>query len=253
MTRVSSYISSILPNRAEDSYAAISSDEPGVDPPAQLDNEKALRPTASNTTTSEHQKLLKQCFIYIILSILFMIASTTIIVSKGTSKCRTAPTTTPTTTVLPQTTAHIPNPTAQNRTIDCGKNAQTARERHCHFDLISFTWLRHECYDHELTEQFSREKNWQWSLDANGTQLVSQQQIRNGEVDVGWVTWEYHLTHCLYTWMKLNRAVARRAPIDGYIANTNHTNHCSKLLLARGDEMQARNSEFFVQYPACYL
>ena len=108
-------------------------------------------------------------------------------------------------------------------------------------------------FDHELMEQFSREKKWQWSLDANGTTLVSEEQIRNGEVEVGWVTWEYHLTHCLYTWKKLNRAVERRGAIDGYISNYNHTSHCSKLLLAKGAKMEAWNSEFFVQYPSCYL
>ena len=70
---------------------------------------------------------------------------------------------------------------------------------------------------------------------------------------VGWVTWEYHLTHCLYTWKKLNRAVERRGAIDGYISNYNHTSHCSKLLLAKGVKMETWNSEFFVQYPRCYL
>ncbi|KAI9773228.1 MAG: hypothetical protein M1839_002190 [Geoglossum umbratile] len=247
---MSRYVSSLLAKRVEGSYATVSDDEPGADSLPQPENEKVLHHT-SNDVAREHQKLLKQCFIYIILSILFIIASTTIIVSSGTAKCQTLLAVAPTT--QPQSTPPIPNLTPLNNAIDCGKNAKTARERGCHFDFVSFTWLRHECYDYELTEQFGRERKWQWSLDSNGTQLVSEQQIRNGEVEVGWVTWEYHLTHCLYTWKKLNRAIARGAPIDGYIANINHTNHCSKLLLGRGTKKGTWNSEFFVQYPACYV
>ncbi|KAH0559381.1 hypothetical protein GP486_004105 [Trichoglossum hirsutum] len=251
MVQLPSFLSSVLPKRVEDSYAALSHDENSDDTVPQSHNEKRADPAAGEIRTAEYQGLLKQCFIYISLSILFIIACTTIIVATGTAKCRSPSTTAP--AAIPQPILNIPHAAPTKAPIDCGKNAETARKRGCHFDIISFTWLRHECFDRELTEQFSREKKWQWSLDSNGTSLVSEEQMRNGDVEVGWVTWEYHLTHCLYTWKKLIRAVEKRAPIDGYIANINHTSHCSKLLLARGGKMEAWNSEFFVQYPLCYL
>ncbi|KAI9858801.1 MAG: hypothetical protein M1813_007268 [Trichoglossum hirsutum] len=238
MPKLPSFLSSILPRRVEDSYAALTHDGDSADSFSQSRNEKKVSPVASEIRAGEHQRLLKQCFIYIILSILFVITFTAIIVGTGTAKCGSHSTTMA--TAIPHSLMGTPHSTPAKAPIDCGTNAETARKRGCHFDIMSFTWLRHECFDRELTEQFSREKKWQWSLNANGTSLVSEEQIRRGDVEVGWVTWEYHLTHCLYTWKKLNRAVGRGAPIDGSIALLDHTPLCTTALPVLGKKVNQR-------------
>jgi hypothetical protein len=117
--------------------------------------------------------------------------------------------------------------------------------------MISFTWLPHECYDAELSAEFMSLNNWTWALDANGTTLVPYDEVAVGNITNGWVTWEYHLTHCLYTWKKLVRHLERGGAMDWYVMSFDHTRHCSKLLLQEGVDRQEYNSEFFVQYPAC--
>jgi hypothetical protein len=71
---------------------------------------------------------------------------------------------------------------------DCGDTSETARQRGCHFDVISFAWKVPECFDGELMEQFLAERPWKWSLDENGTKLIDQDDIRTGVHDTGWVT-----------------------------------------------------------------
>ncbi|KAH8591204.1 hypothetical protein B0O99DRAFT_520041 [Bisporella sp. PMI_857] len=133
----------------------------------------------------------------------------------------------------------------------CGPDAATAIAKGCHLDMISFTWLPRECYDAELTEEFLAIKDWKWSLDGNGTELVPRSKVEGGEVDNGYVTWEYHITHCLYTWKKLVRHLERGGAMDWHVMEYSHARHCGKLLLTEGADWSEYNSEFFVQYPLC--
>jgi hypothetical protein len=137
---------------------------------------------------------------------------------------------------------------------DCGNNPKTARERGCHFDIMSMIWIPHECYDPELTEEFASERSWEWSLHENGTHPISEEVIRTGEIQNGWVQFEYHLTHCLYTWKKVIKQVERGgAPIDGYVSNHTHTDHCSYMLSLRSIPAERWNTPFVVLYPTCYV
>jgi hypothetical protein len=85
----------------------------------------------------------------------------------------------------------FPNPLhAPKHAKSCGPDAATAIAKGCHMDLLSFTWLPHECYDADLTEDFLAQDNWSYALDRNGTHIVDKQKILSGEVDNGYVTWE---------------------------------------------------------------
>jgi hypothetical protein len=251
----------------KETYSVIPIDESGIKSTSISDSPKESETFINNTQTvsEENARLLKQCFIWIALSLFFIFLFTTTIVLSGTAKCRNlSPTTTP---IVPIPTplspfdslkAHekalsmFPNPkNTPKEAKHCGPNAATAIAKGCHLDIISFTWLPHECYDAELSAEFMSMKHWTWSLDPNGTALVTQDRVLGGEVDNGWVTWEYHLTHCLYTWKKLVRHLERGGAMDWYVMAYDHTRHCSKLLLQEGVDRNDYNSEFFVQYPMC--
>jgi hypothetical protein len=240
----------------KDSYAALSLDEPDENVPFQSDSENDEHTVGYNSTHKEYRGLIKQLLIILGLSILFTIVAITIIVTTGSANCQT------TTTMMANSMAATTEPTFSKpqpdisslKPKDCGNNPTTARERGCHFDIMSMIWIPHECYDPELTEAFATEKNWQWSLHENGTDLISEEDIRKGDIQNGWVRFEYHLTHCLYTWRKVIRQIERGgAPIDGYVSNHTHTEHCSKMLSFRSVPAESWNTPFVVLYPTCYV
>jgi hypothetical protein len=238
------------------SYVAVSDGEPGDNEPLRPDADKEDSFTASTTanTNREYRALIKQLFIILSLSVLFTIAALTIIITTSNAKC--ASPSNAMSTAVPKVFSQ-PQPSIASLTpLDCGHNPATARARGCHFDVMSMIWIRHECYDAELTEEFVQEKpeGWQWSLHENGTDLISEQDIRKGDIQHGWVQFEYHITHCLYTWKKLNKQVERGgAPIDGYISNHTHTHHCSRMLSLRSIPAERWNTPFVVLYPKCYV
>jgi hypothetical protein len=247
----------------KDSYSALANEE--ADSPVSTTSEDEKSNIRNTRKDQEHAKLLKQCFVYIVFATIFIFATTTTIVLGGTAKCRAHPPSkianpvpifieTPLDTQKAHEKALSMFPSPQNTPKDakfCGPNAAAATAKGCHLDMISFTWLPHECYDAELSAEFMSLNNWTWALDANGTTLVPYDEVAVGNITNGWVTWEYHLTHCLYTWKKLVRHLERGGAMDWYVMSFDHTRHCSKLLLQEGVDRQEYNSEFFVQYPAC--
>lgn len=227
------------------------------------DDEKETTTFLHGVTSNSdaNTRLLMQCFLWIVLSTIFIFAMTTTIVISGTAKCRnyqhSEGAAVPTETLDPvlahqKALSTFPNPKNTPKDAkNCGPNAAAAIAKGCHLDMISFTWLPHECYDADLSAEFIELKDWTWALDSNGTVQVTQEQILAGEINNGWVTFEYHLTHCLYTWKKLVRHLERGGAMDWYVMAYDHTRHCSKLLLQEDVDRDDFNSEFFVQYPMC--
>jgi hypothetical protein len=241
-----------MSSNMKESYTALSRDEPDDNAALQLDPEKEEHAIVYDNTNIEYRGLIKQLLIILSLSILFTIAAITIIVTTDSAKCQTAPTMTPAPVSQPFSK---PQPDISSlRPKDCGNNPTTARERGCHFDIMSMIWIPHECYDPELTEEFASEKDWEWSLHENGTDLIPAEEIRKGDIRKGWVRFEYHITHCLYTWRKVIKQVERGgAPIDGYVSNHTHTEHCSMMLSLRSTPAEKWNTPFVVLYPTCYV
>ncbi|KAI8948266.1 hypothetical protein F4801DRAFT_557756 [Xylaria longipes] len=139
----------------------------------------------------------------------------------------------------------------------CGSTAEEAKARGCNFDTISFCWLPDECYDSDLVDTFEATRNWEYYADPEGTQPISHEELVGGHANHLWVRWEYHLRHCMFMWMKFQRAVLAKGnpdlpQIDSYIANLNHTNHCATILLTDRDvAFSTLNTETLVKYPDC--
>ncbi|KAJ5163604.1 uncharacterized protein N7500_005434 [Penicillium coprophilum] len=137
----------------------------------------------------------------------------------------------------------------------CGNTPAEAKARNCHFDIITFCWLPHRCYDEELSKSFEELVDWKWYLDRNKTQPVPKTDALQGELDGLYVSWEYHVQHCVYMWQKMHRALLGpgKKAIDTYISPYSHTEHCGKMLLTRGDgyALSDINTRIRVKFPDC--
>lgn len=137
----------------------------------------------------------------------------------------------------------------------CGSTPAQAKALGCNFDIISFCWLPDRCYDAELSSSFEKLAQWEWYMDHNRTKPVPKTEALTGNFDGLYVSWEYHIQHCVYMWEKMHRALlgeGKRA-VDGYIGPYSHTEHCGNMLLSRGKgfELTNFNTRIRVKYPDC--
>lgn len=138
------------------------------------------------------------------------------------------------------------------RWTDCGTTPDEARDRGCHFDILSFAWQTPECYDRETSEAFLRHNGtWSYFSTRKGDVQVPEAVAISGEQMV-LVTAGYHFTHCTYMWRQLHRAYSVLGYIDEHLGNWNHTLHCQKVLLADiGGALSEINTVGRIIYPKC--
>lgn len=137
----------------------------------------------------------------------------------------------------------------------CGRTAEEARARACHFELLSFSWVPDECHDHELVEDFKHIQIWQFWLHDNRTGLVTQEEAQTGEYDAVYAEWGYHLQHCAGMWKKMHRAFlgGGYTAVDSVMGNMWHTDHCSELLLMRDSNLDRLSTLTLRKFPDCGL
>jgi len=116
----------------------------------------------------------------------------------------------------------------------CGDSPETARERGCHFDLISFAWQTHECYDSSLVAEFAEWEPWPFWTSENGTETVPLEVAFLGERTL-WIPWRYHIVHCTFVWRQLHRAY-EAGWVDSDLRRYGHTKHCQRMILMEGEE-----------------
>lgn len=108
----------------------------------------------------------------------------------------------------------------------CGQTAAEARKLGCIFDTISFSWLIPECYDQELVHEFDKlPVKFPFFYDPEGKSEAPWSEVEKGERAM-FVPWSHHLWHCGFLWRKMHRALMAGVPVDSYIGNYTHTEHC---------------------------
>lgn len=140
----------------------------------------------------------------------------------------------------------------QDRTKNCGASRAEAIARKCAFDVMSFSWLPQGCYDADLTQQFLAMRNWTWTTEEDGKLVVPFDEVIQGLHSELYVTWEYHIFHCAFAWRKFHRALESGVAVDSYLANVNHTHHCSETLMKGTQfDLQERNTIIRTKFVQC--
>jgi len=132
----------------------------------------------------------------------------------------------------------------------CGDSLETARNRNCSFDLISFAWQTPECYDTELVSEFASWNNWTFYADDKFTSPVSQEIAIQGNRTPLFVKWDYHIVHCTFMWRQMHRAY-ERGWIDSHLGNYSHTLHCQHMILMDSSAAEHAITVARVIYPQC--
>ena len=75
-------------------------------------------------------------------------------------------------------------------------------------------------------------------------------KVRLGEGPC-YVPWAHHLWHCGFLWRKMHKAVMAKTPVDSYIGNYTHTEHCSAIMAGEVHGMLEVNTFMALKFPYC--
>ncbi|ETI25971.1 hypothetical protein G647_02748 [Cladophialophora carrionii CBS 160.54] len=118
---------------------------------------------------------------------------------------------------------------------DCGSShtVEEARAKGCVFDPMSWLWVRPECYDAELIDDFMQRTDWSWHTDWHLTpeSQVPMDIVFRGDHPQLFTAKKYHAIHCTYMWQKMHKALIEHRPVDSDLTNWHHTHHCEEVLL----------------------
>jgi len=111
--------------------------------------------------------------------------------------------------------------------LDCGHTPAEARAKGCVYDVMMQDWVPEPCYDGVLTERYLAEGNWTWYGDGEGKTTISDEEMRKGEHGAAWMATSYHKAHCVFSWLKIIRALRNNRGISQELLSYDHVLHCS--------------------------
>lgn len=123
------------------------------------------------------------------------------------------------------------------RSCSCGgTTVAEAEARGCIFTPLAIAWLPPHCIDMELADAFDQagpNGTWDYWADPNGTIPMSRKEVSmlaDTEGAVFYTTQDWHVTHCVYTWMKHYRSKTTGVVIENRSNGMEHIKHCEGIL-----------------------
>ena len=111
--------------------------------------------------------------------------------------------------------------------LDCGYSAEEARAKDCVYDVMMQDWVPVPCYDEALTEKYLAQGNWTWYADGEGLTTLTDEEMRTGDHRVAWMGASYHKAHCVFSWIKIIRAMRNNRGISQELLSYDHVLHCA--------------------------
>ncbi|KXH48795.1 hypothetical protein CSIM01_13681 [Colletotrichum simmondsii] len=140
-------------------------------------------------------------------------------------------------------TSAVTNVTAPAAPVitSCGVSPDEARARGCHFQLWSYSWVPHNCFDADLHDDFIKlhdKEDWKYyrnnnsevtaaATESSSFEVVSLNQVLLGEGDGLYSTWGQHYWHCAFYLRRFFRATGGITNRD---RDAHHSVHCQAWL-----------------------
>jgi hypothetical protein len=126
--------------------------------------------------------------------------------------------------------------------IQCGPTAADARAKGCVFDPLTVTWQSPSCPRDGIDEFLEAGAPGYRYWHASGSQAEITTYEALSDLEFGPVvfltTHTEHISHCLYLWLRLQKATARGMIPDNVTRNVNHTIHCINYILSLTDHLK---------------
>ena len=142
--------------------------------------------------------------------------------------------------------------------FDCGSTFEEAQAKGCVFDYVSTSWRPAACtraYTSEFISTSDNGQGYSYFADRDGTtELTHEELTRYNYTTKFYTTNKWHLTHCLYIFMRFYHAVEHKERISHHEIDMEHTKHCVDILYEALDKTPGWNDInvfAFVQYEVC--
>ncbi|KAL0934430.1 uncharacterized protein CTRU02_211229 [Colletotrichum truncatum] len=130
----------------------------------------------------------------------------------------------------------------------CGVTTADGIAQGCIFDELELGWMKPECVDHDLTDEFARSGPgiggaWYYETEVDGKPVHVNVTELSMMVEPGRIvrfTYEQHVTHCIFEWRKqfrrhfLGTTMSLRREMEG------HIKHCGSMFLLNADRDELR-------------
>ena len=141
---------------------------------------------------------------------------------------------------------------------DCGSSISEAISMDCKYDSLAAAWLPPACRDDELTAEFNHagpgsNGEWEYFADKNATQVLTLAEVAllpekkraddgNDEAAAFFVSFRWHIAHCVFYWRKMFRAGQKGTVMEGRYQKESHIEHCAHAFLDRSslDQVDTR-------------
>lgn len=137
---------------------------------------------------------------------------------------------------------------------DCGNSAADAQALGCRYSIVLHAWLPADCLtDDDLADESLMYRGRDWPFETDGGNLTVD-ELRGGRYHHFSTTFDWHVTHCMYVWKRMHRAMLDATlKLDSYTANFHHTAHCVEMIGGGPghDGMKNSGTKIFVKYPVC--
>ncbi|KAK0648018.1 hypothetical protein B0T16DRAFT_314224, partial [Cercophora newfieldiana] len=124
----------------------------------------------------------------------------------------------------------------------CGTSVPEALSLNCTYDTLATAWLPAYCRDPDLTAEFDQSGpgangSWPYFADENGTIPIPVSKL--GFQKTFWASRQWHITHCIFYWMKYTRMRTTGVVMEERFDAMIHVRHCAGMLLKTGKDSGA--------------
>lgn len=137
--------------------------------------------------------------------------------------------------------------------LDCGHSPEEARAKGCVYDVMMQDWVPEPCYDAVLTEKYLKQGNYTWYADGDGNTTISDEVMAKGEHGRAWMSTSYHKDHCVFSWLKIVRALRLKRGISQELLSYDHVMHCSMGALREDSNDKGLGVSAPTNYAKCAL
>ncbi|KAK1973415.1 hypothetical protein LZ30DRAFT_610880 [Colletotrichum cereale] len=130
----------------------------------------------------------------------------------------------------------------------CGVTTAEGLAQGCVFDELELGWMRPDCVDEELTQEFAHSGPgingvWYYETEINGKITPVNVSMLSTLVEPGRIvrfTYEQHMMHCIFEWRKQLRQRFLGTTISFRREMEDHIKHCGNMFLLKAEMNETR-------------
>jgi hypothetical protein len=117
--------------------------------------------------------------------------------------------------------------------------------------MMTINWEVPQCHSPSIVSEFQKKRDWHFYNATRATEAVPWEVVQLGQERFH-APWDFHFTHCSYTWRMMRAAVLGKSALPENILSMAHTRHCMEVWTDQRWKMEDMHTLVHVKWPRCY-